>query len=77
MGMGEPLDNIDNVINAIKLLNMRQSFGIGEKCITVSTVGLVDQMKMLIDQVPKINIAISLHAPNAILRGEIVPVSKK
>ncbi len=75
MGMGEPLDNFDNVLKFIKLAN--QNLNIGQRHITLSTCGLVDKIKALADEKLQINLAISLHSPFQNKREEILPIAKR
>lgn len=74
MGMGEPLLNTDNVILALKSLN--QDVGIGQRSLTVSTVGIRDRIRQLAEHQLQITLAVSLHAPNQELREEIIPSAK-
>ena len=76
MGIGEPLDNYDNVINFIKILNEHKGIDIGIRHITISTCGLVPKIEKLIDENMQVNLAISLHAPNDELRKQIMPIAK-
>ncbi|MEO1716967.1 MAG: 23S rRNA (adenine(2503)-C(2))-methyltransferase RlmN [Planctomycetota bacterium] len=82
MGMGEPLDNADNVIRAIGVLNDRSAANIGMRCITVSTVGRVDGIRKLRRQCEqhgwrRLGIAISVNAPNDEIRNTIMPINRK
>ncbi|MDP1884622.1 MAG: 23S rRNA (adenine(2503)-C(2))-methyltransferase RlmN [Candidatus Moranbacteria bacterium] len=77
MGMGEPFLNWENVKEAIKLINDDNCFGIGARKISVSTAGITEGIEKLADEFPQINLAISLHAPDDKLRGELMPVNKK
>eukprot|EP00493_Phyllostaurus_siculus_P016273 UN16520 len=63
MGMGEPLDNWDNVREALHGLADRRRFCLSYRHITLSTVGVVSRMKDVTDEFPDINLALSLHAP--------------
>jgi len=76
MGMGEPLENYDGVTSAIRGLTDTQRFGLAPSSVTVSTVGIVGNMRRLMDDLPKVKLAISLHAPNQQLREELVPIAK-
>jgi 23S rRNA (adenine2503-C2)-methyltransferase len=76
MGMGEPLLNFDNVVSALKLRRDDFGFGLSKKRVTLSTSGVVPQMYALKDAVD-VALAVSLHAPDDILRNEIVPINKK
>ncbi|KAH0478617.1 MAG: hypothetical protein KVP17_003704 [Porospora cf. gigantea B] len=71
MGMGEPLDNYDEVVRAVN--SMVAKFGLSYGRITVSTVGVVPKMLQLVKDAPGVSLALSLHAPTQELRREIVP----
>ncbi|MDP9017140.1 MAG: 23S rRNA (adenine(2503)-C(2))-methyltransferase RlmN [Candidatus Eremiobacteraeota bacterium] len=77
MGMGEPFHNYDAVMGAVALLNDGQGFGLGNRHITISTVGLVPQIDKFGDEHLQVNLAISLHAPNDEVRSGIMPVNRK
>ena len=77
MGIGEPFDNYDNVIKFIKIINDDNGMGIAKKHITVSTCGIIPKIYDFIDSKVNVNLAISLHAPNDIIRSAIMPVNKK
>ena len=76
MGIGEPLDNYENVIRFIKIINDTKGIQIGARHITLSTCGLIPKIKELSELDIQINLAISLHAPNDHLRSEIMPINK-
>ncbi|KAI9139506.1 hypothetical protein BKA69DRAFT_1085055, partial [Paraphysoderma sedebokerense] len=76
MGMGEPLDNYNNVILAIKSMTDQRRFGIGPSHICVSTVGVIGKFQSLMRDAPAVKLALSLHAPNQELRLKIVPTAK-
>ena len=76
MGMGEPLDNLEATISAIKILNEDNGFNFSNRRITISTCGLYDKFKELSENFDG-NIAISLHAPDNETRSKIMPVNKK
>ena len=76
MGIGEPLDNYDNVINFIKIINDAKGLAIGARHITLSTCGLVPKIYELANLPLQINLAISLHAPNDEIRNKVMPVNK-
>ena len=76
MGIGEPLDNYENVINFIKIINHPKGIAIGSRHITLSTCGIIPKIKLLSDFPLQINLAISLHAPNDELRSKIMPINK-
>jgi 23S rRNA (adenine2503-C2)-methyltransferase len=77
MGMGEPLNNADRVFEAVRLLNDPARLGIGARHITVSTSGVVPGMDRMVDELPQVNLAISLHAATDELRDELVPINRK
>lgn len=76
MGIGEPLDNFDNLEKALKIINNHNGLGIGSRHITVSTCGLVNKICEFGKKFPQINLAISLHAPNDEKRSKIMPINK-
>jgi 23S rRNA (adenine2503-C2)-methyltransferase len=77
MGMGEPLNNADRVFEAVRLLNDPSRLGIGARHITLSTSGVVPGMDRMVDELPQVNLAISLHAASDELRDELVPINRK
>ncbi|MBM3208579.1 MAG: 23S rRNA (adenine(2503)-C(2))-methyltransferase RlmN, partial [Chlamydiae bacterium] len=77
MGMGEPLANYDNVVHAIKLLCDPLRLHMSERRITVSTVGIVEGIKQLAQEDMKVNLVLSLHAPNQHIRKKIIPFARK
>jgi 23S rRNA (adenine2503-C2)-methyltransferase len=77
MGMGEPLANYDNVLAAIRRLNHPEGFCLGQRHITLSTVGLVPQIRRLAQEELQITLAVSLHAATDDLRDRIVPVNRR
>jgi len=76
MGIGEPFDNYDNLINFIKIINENKGLNIGIRHITVSTCGLVKEIKKLANEDLQVNLAISLHAPTDEIRNQIMPINK-
>lgn len=76
MGIGEPLDNYDNIIRFIKIINDAKGIKIGARHITLSTCGLVPKIYELSNLPIQINLAISLHASNNELRNTLMPVNK-
>ena len=76
MGIGEPFDNYDNVMNFIRIINNPFGINIGARHITVSTSGLIPQIKKFMLENLQVNLAISLHAPNNNIRNKIMPVNK-
>ena len=76
MGIGEPFDNYDNIMNFIRIINSPFGIAIGARHITVSTSGLVPMIKRYAEEDLQTNLAISLHAPNDELRNKIMKVNK-
>lgn len=76
MGIGEPLDNYDNIIKFIKIINDAKGIAIGARHITLSTCGLVPKIYELAELPIQINLAISFHASNNELRNKLMPVNK-
>lgn len=77
MGMGEPFANYEAVMDAVALLNDAQGFGLGQRHITISTVGVVPKIDRFAEEAVQVNLAISLHAPNDALRSEMMPVNRR
>jgi len=77
MGMGEPLANFANVMQAIGILNAPWGVGIGARHITLSTSGLAPQIRQLADQPLQVRLAISLHGATDEVRQQIMPVNRK
>jgi 23S rRNA (adenine2503-C2)-methyltransferase len=77
MGMGEPLDNYDNVLSAIRLLNAPEGLGLGARNITVSTCGLAPEIRRLADEPVQVNLAVSLAATTDERRNELIPVNRR
>ncbi|MCX6990231.1 MAG: 23S rRNA (adenine(2503)-C(2))-methyltransferase RlmN [Chlamydiae bacterium] len=77
MGMGEPLENYDNVLTALKLLCDPLRLHISERKMTVSTVGIIEGIEKLSFEEMKVNLVLSLHAPNQHLRKKIIPFARK
>ena len=77
MGIGEPLDNYDNVIRFLKLVGCEDGMNIGYRHISLSTCGLVDKIAMLAKENFPITLSISLHASDDATRSSIMPVNKK
>jgi 23S rRNA (adenine2503-C2)-methyltransferase len=75
--MGEPFENYDNVLKAIRLLNDPLRLNISERRITVSTVGVVEGIRNFIKEDLNVNLVLSLHAPNQHVRKKIIPYSRK
>lgn len=77
MGVGEPLDNFDNTIDAIRIFIEGCGFGIGKGKISLSTCGLIPELKRLYQLDLGIKVSVSLHAPTDELRSKLMPVNKK
>jgi len=77
MGMGEPLHNYNNVLQALRILNSAEGFNLGARHMTVSTVGLVPAIRKLSQEPLQVNLAISLHAPTDELRSQTMPINRK
>jgi 23S rRNA (adenine2503-C2)-methyltransferase len=77
MGMGEPLANLDHLLEALEIATAKDGLGIGARHITISTVGLPAKIRRLADLGKQYHLAVSLHAPNDELRNRIVPTNDK
>jgi 23S rRNA (adenine2503-C2)-methyltransferase len=77
MGIGEPLDNFDNVIKFLRLVNLEGGLNIGYRHISLSTCGIVDKIDALAEHDLPITLSISLHAPDDATRTAIMPVNNK
>ncbi|MGF1521508.1 MAG: 23S rRNA (adenine(2503)-C(2))-methyltransferase RlmN [Leptolyngbyaceae cyanobacterium] len=75
MGMGEPLLNSGSVVKAIRSLN--QDIGIGQRCITLSTVGIPGRIRQLAEEQLQVTLAVSLHASNQPLRETLIPSARR
>ena len=75
MGMGEPMSNYDEMIRALKILTHDRGFGLGQRHITISTIGITSGIDRLAKENLQIGLAISLHAPNNKLRKNLVPTA--
>lgn len=76
MGVGEPFDNYDNLMIALKIINNPYGICIGARHITVSTCGIVPKILQYAKDQPQMNLAISLHAPIDEIRNKIMPINK-
>lgn len=76
MGIGEPFDNYDNVMNFIDIINDDNGIALGSRHITVSTSGIVPKIKEFMNNGKQVNLAISLHAANNELRSKLMKVNK-
>lgn len=77
MGMGEPLDNYDNVLKFLVLITDRNGKNISARHISVSTCGIVPKIYDLIEKHPQFTLSVSLHAPTDELRSRIMPINKR
>jgi 23S rRNA (adenine2503-C2)-methyltransferase len=77
MGMGEPLHNYDETMKALRILADEHGFNMSARRITLSTVGLLPALERLAAEPFMPNLAISLHAPSDVQRGELVPINRK
>jgi len=77
MGVGEPLDNYDNVRKFIENITDDHGRDLSRRAITISTCGIVHGIERLAKELPQVNLAVSLHAPNDALRAKIMPITKK
>ena len=76
MGIGEPLDNYDNVLRFLHLVNSEQGMNISMRHISLSTCGLVPKIDKLAEEKLQLTLSVSLHAPNDTIRNTIMPVNK-
>ena len=77
MGTGEPLDNFDNLLKAVRVMNAPKGMNIGARHITISTVGIVPKIRELAQQNIQVELAVSLHGYDDESRGVLMPVNKK
>ena len=77
MGMGEPLANLENLLDALAVAGDKNGLGIGARHVTISTVGLPAKIRKLAESGKQYSLAVSLHAPNDELRTRIVPTNDK
>ena len=77
MGIGEPLDNYENVLRFLKNVNDEHGINIGYRHISLSTCGLVDGINRLAEENIPLTLSVSLHAPNDTIRNKTMPVSRK
>ena len=76
MGIGEPLDNFDNVMRFLELVNHPDGMNIGMRHISLSTCGLVDKIDKLAELQLQLTLSVSLHAPDDATRSQIMPVNR-
>ncbi len=77
MGMGESLANFDNLISALDTICSPDGLGLGQRRVTISTVGLPDRIRDLAELDRQYHLAVSLHAPTEALRNELVPINDR
>ncbi len=77
MGMGEPLDNYENVLRFLELVTSPEGMNIGMRHISLSTCGLVDRIYDLADKKLQLTLSVSLHAPNDRIRSSTMPINRK
>lgn len=77
MGSGEPMDNYDNVIRFVRMISGEQGLHISQRNITVSTCGIVPEMRKLAEEDLQITLALSLHAPNDQVRKSLMPIANR
>ncbi len=77
MGMGEPLDNYDNVLKFLQLVSSKDGLNIGMRHISVSTCGMVDKIYSLAEEKLQLTLSVSLHAAKNNLRSSIMPINKR
>lgn len=77
MGMGEPMENYEAVVKAIEIFHQPEGLNISQRRITVSTVGVVEGIHRLAKEELKVNLVLSLHAPNQHIRKKIIPYARK
>lgn len=77
MGIGEPLDNYDNVLRFLRLVNSPEGMNIGMRHISLSTCGLVDKIRRLGEENLQLTLSVSLHAPTDEIRSSIMPVNRR
>ena len=77
MGIGEPLDNLDNVLRFLELVNHPDGLNIGMRHISLSTCGLVDKIKLLAEKKLQLTLSVSLHSPDNESRNKIMPINRR
>lgn len=77
MGMGEPMDNYDAVLAAIRIINDPEGLSLGARRITISTCGIIPGIQRLAQEGLQVELSISLHAPDDALRSQLLPVNRK
>ncbi len=77
MGMGEPLDNVEAVIKALRIMTDPHGLAMARRRLSVSTAGHLDGMKILLRDMPQVSLALSLHAPDEALRSRLMPINRR
>ena len=77
MGIGEPFENYDAVLKAIRIINDQDGLRIGARRITLSTAGVIPGIQRLADEGLQVELSVSLHAPSDALRSELMPINRK
>jgi len=77
MGTGEPLDNYDNFVKFIRMISDEHGLNISQRNITVSTCGLIDEIRRLADEKLQITLALSLHGANQLKRESLMPIARR
>jgi 23S rRNA (adenine2503-C2)-methyltransferase len=77
MGIGEPFDNYDAVLKAVRIVNDQEGLCIGARRITLSTAGVIPGISRLADEGLQVELSVSLHAPSDGLRSELMPINRK
>ena len=77
MGSGEPFDNYDNVVRFLRLVNHPKGVNIGIRHVSLSTCGLIPEIRRFIDEGLPVTLSLSLHAPSDDIRKRIMPIAKK
>jgi 23S rRNA (adenine2503-C2)-methyltransferase len=77
MGMGEPFDNYDEVLRAVRIMNHPEGLGIGARRMTISTCGVVPGIRRLAEEGLQVELSVSLHAPNPEVRRRLMPIERK
>ena len=77
MGSGEPMDNYDNVVRFLRLISSKEGLNISQRNLTVSTCGLVPQIRRFAQEGLQVTLALSLHAPNDQVRRELMPIANR
>ncbi len=77
MGMGEPLDNLENLLKALDLFTHFEALGMSQRRITISTAGIPDAIRILKTAFPRVGLSVSINAPSTELRAKLMPIEEK